>query len=156
MEPLAGAMVPRRNGRTPSQYAVRGAVYVASTLGCREECLIRVDNKYFRVDNELIGLKVQLQYDESKIIVFRGSEQVIELDKAEDGFNPCLQAESTQGTQETAVEKRLEQLKNEPRWNEFQSCAGELNRDGKAYDVSIDWVQAEPLVNKGLEMEATE
>lgn len=121
-----------------------------------KEGLIRVDNKYFRVDNELIGLKVQLQYDESKIIVFRGSEQVIELDKAEDGFNPCLQAESTQGTQETAVEKRLEQLKNEPRWNEFQSCAGELNRDGKAYDVSIDWVQAEPLVNKGLEMEAAE
>lgn len=121
-----------------------------------KEGLIRVDNKYFRVNNELIGLKVQIQHDESKVIVFRGSKKIIELDKAKDGFNPAPQTESTQDAQESAVEKQLDRLKNDPRWNELQSCQGELNRDGKAYDASINWDENETEPDKGQRAEGEE
>ena len=53
--------------------------------------LIRVDNQNFRLDDELIGLKVQIQYDEKGISVSRADRQIAALDKTMGAFNPKVQ-----------------------------------------------------------------
>lgn len=104
-----------------------------------KEGLIRVDNRYYRVKDELIGLEVEIQHDESTIIVRRGAEEVAKLNKAKDAFNPSQFPTSTVPVQEAAVEAQVEKLKANPQWQALQESPDALNRDGKAYDTNIGW-----------------
>ena len=57
--------------------------------------LIRVDNQYFRLDDALIGLEPQIQYDEKSISVYRNGKEIADLDKITDEFNPKEQVASS-------------------------------------------------------------
>ncbi len=103
------------------------------------EGLIRVDNRYYRVNDELIGLEVEVQHDESEIIVRRGTKEFARLDKAKDVYTPKQIPASTEGAQQTSVEAQVEKLKADPQWQALQESPDALNRDGKAYDDNIGW-----------------
>ncbi len=107
------------------------------------EGLIRVDNRYYRVNDELIGLKVEIQHDASTIIVRRGAKEIAKLDKAKDAFNPVQQSESTKDIQQEAVDKQIKKLEADSHWQAMQNSPDALNRDGKAYDANIGWVSDE-------------
>ena len=47
--------------------------------------LIRIENKYYKVANNLVGLEVQVQIDESTITVMKGKQPVATLNKTADG-----------------------------------------------------------------------
>ncbi len=107
------------------------------------EGLIRVDNRYYRVNDELIGLEVEIQHDESEIIVRRGAKELAKLNKARDVYSPTQIPASTEEVQQTAVDAQLEKLKADPQWQALQESPDTLNRDGKAYDVNIGWTSDE-------------
>ncbi len=103
------------------------------------EGLIRVDNRYYRVNDALIGLEVEIQYDASNIIVRREGKELIKLDKAKDVYTPKMIPASTEDVQQAAVDAQLEKLKADPQWQALQESPDALARDGKAYDANIGW-----------------
>lgn len=105
-----------------------------------KEGLIRVDNRYYRVNDALIGLEVEIQYDAREIIVRREAKEIIKLDKAKDVYTPKKVPASTEDVQQAAVEAQFEKLKADPQWQAFQESPDALTRDGKDYDANIGWV----------------
>ena len=81
-----------------------------------KDCLIRVENKYYKVANNLVGLEVQVQIDESTITVMKGKQPVATLNKTADGFNPKQQVTSTGDPINDAFQKKTEELLND--WDE--------------------------------------
>ena len=74
--------------------------------------LIRVENKYYKVANNLVGLEVQVQIDESTITVMKGKQPVATLNKTADGFNPKQQVTSTGDPINDAFQKQTAELLN--------------------------------------------
>ena len=105
--------------------------------------LIRVDNRYYRVDDAYIGLEVQVQHGKENIIVRYGTKEVATLNKARDAFNPGFQAASTEMSQEAATKKQLEKLSSDAQWEQLRNSKNELNRDGAEYDAAVNWPQQE-------------
>ncbi len=107
--------------------------------------LIRVDNQYFRLDDALIGLEVQIQYDEKNISVSRAGKQIATLDKTKDAFNPKAQEASSQDHWQSANQKQFERLLKDPHWRSLQNSSTELARSGADYDAVINWPQHQGL-----------
>ena len=99
--------------------------------------LIRIENQHYRLDDALIGQDVTVQYDEKTINVRHGGKNVATLDKAKDVFNPEVQETSTESVQEEAIEKQLEQLKQDPHWQQLRSSNNEINRSVADYDAVV-------------------
>ena len=55
--------------RSNDKHSIAGVFFETRKVG--RDGLIRVDNQYFRLDDALIGLEVQIQYDEKSISVSR-------------------------------------------------------------------------------------
>ena len=101
--------------------------------------LIRVENKYYKVANNLVGLEVQVQIDESTITVMKGKQPVATLNKTADGFNPKQQVTSTGDPINDAFQKKTAELLNDQQWQAFQKSSNELGADGFQYDEAIGW-----------------
>lgn len=101
--------------------------------------LIRVENKYYKVANNLVGLEVQVQIDESTITVMKGKQPVATLNKTADGFNPKQQVSSTGDPINDAFQRKTAELLNDQQWQAFQKSSNELGADGSQYDEAIGW-----------------
>ena len=101
--------------------------------------LIRIENKYYKVANNLVGLEVQVQIDESTITVMKGKQPVATLNKTADGFNPKQQVTSTGDPINDAFQKKTAELLNDQQWQAFQKSSNELGADGFQYDEAIGW-----------------
>ena len=101
--------------------------------------LIRVENKYYKVANNLVGLEVQVQIDESTITVMKGKQPVATLNKTADGFNPKQQGTSTGDPINDAFQRKTAELLNDQQWQAFQKSSNELGADGFQYDEAIGW-----------------
>lgn len=99
--------------------------------------LIRVENKYYKVANNLVGLEVQVQIDESTITVMKGKQPVATLNKTADGFNPKQQVTSTGDPINDAFQKKTAELLNDQQWQAFQKSSNELGADGFQDDEAI-------------------
>ena len=101
--------------------------------------LIRVENKYYKVANNLVGLEVQVQIDESTITVMKGKQPVTTLNKTADGFNPKQQVTSTGDPINDAFQRKTAELLDDQQWQAFQKSSNELGADGFQYDEAIGW-----------------
>lgn len=101
--------------------------------------LIRVENKYYKVANNLVGLEVQVQIDESTITVMKGKQPVATLNKTADGFNPKQQVTSTGDPINDAFQRKTAEPLNDQQWQAFQKSSNELGADGFQYDEAIGW-----------------
>ena len=100
--------------------------------------LSRVENKYYKVTNNLISLEVQI--DESTISVMKGKQPVATLNKTADGFNPKQQVTSSTGDPiNDAFQRKTAELLNDQQWQAFQKSSNELGADGFQYDEAIGW-----------------
>ena len=101
--------------------------------------LIRVENKYYKVANNLVGLEVQVQIDESTITVMKGKQPVATLNKTADGFNPKQQVSSTGDPINDAFQRKTAELLNDKPRQAFQKSSNELGAAGFQYDEAIGW-----------------
>lgn len=127
--------------RPYSKPGIAGTFFEKRKVG--RDGLIRVDNRYYRVDNAYIGLEVQVQHGKENIIVRYGTKEVATLNKARDAFNPGFQAASTEMPQEAATKKQLEKLSSDAQWQQLRNSKNELNHDGAEYDAAVNWPQQE-------------
>lgn len=125
--------------RINNKPSIAGVFFESRKVG--RDGLIRVDNSYYRLDDALIGLEVQIQYDEKSISVSRAGKQVANLDKTKDVFNPLPKNTSSEESWQIENKKQLEQLSNDPYWISLQESSSELARSGTAYDDAINWPQ---------------
>lgn len=101
--------------------------------------LIRVDNMHYKVADNLVGMEVELQIDETTITVVKGGQVVTTLNKAADGFNPKQQVTSTGDPVSEAYQKKAEELLNDQHWQACQQSRNELGADTYQYDEAIGW-----------------
>ena len=129
--------------RSNNKHSIAGVFFETRKVG--RDGLIRVDNQYFRLDDALIGLEVQIQYDEKNISVSRAGKRIATLDKTKDAFNPKAQEASSQDHWQSANQKQFERLLKDPHWRSLQNSSTELARSGADYDAVINWPQHQGL-----------
>lgn len=115
--------------------------YVETRKVGNNDGLIRVDNKYYRVPQHLVGMKVQIQIDESMISVLQGGVMVATLDKTADVFNPQAQDLSNGEIEKEAYDKSRDKLAEDPQWQAYSEHRSALSADTRAYDDSIGWTE---------------
>lgn len=115
--------------------------YVETRKVGNNDGLIRVDNKYYRVPQHLVGMKVQIQIDESTISVLQGGVMVATLDKTADVFNPQAQDLSNGEIEKEAYDKSRDKLAEDPQWQAYSEHRSALSADTRAYDDSIGWTE---------------
>ena len=84
--------------------------YVETRKVGNNDGLIRVDNKYYKVPQHLVGMKVQIQIDETVISVLQGGVVVATLDKTADVFNPQAQDLSNGEIEKETFNKSMDKL----------------------------------------------
>lgn len=115
--------------------------YVETRKVGNNDGLIRVDNKYYRVPQHLVGMKVQIQIDEATISVLQGGVMVATLDKTADVFNPQAQDLSNGEIEKEAYDKSRDKLAEDPQWQAYSEHRSALSADTRAYDDSIGWTE---------------
>ncbi|MDD7476820.1 MAG: hypothetical protein PUK52_03515, partial [Desulfovibrio sp.] len=106
--------------------------------------LLRVDNVYYRVPDELTRKSVEVIAGKEFITVVYGGKTIINLDKAKDQLTPTLQERSNTPNSPKVFEKRLNELRQDKNWQQMQKT--EIQRSPADYDENFGLKKVEPCL----------
>lgn len=106
--------------------------------------LLRVDNVYYRVPDELTRKSVEVIAGKEFITVVYGGKTIINLDKAKDQLTHTLQERSNTPNSPKVFEKRLNELRQDKNWQQMQKT--EIQRSPADYNENFGLKKVEPCL----------